>query len=152
MQNLTNFDKLIINLSSNEKKELLEKMEMTFELSQDPLSENNEVIENGFQNFQQEYESLGVIQKIVLFFQSLIRQKDIPSVLKEHKVHVLRKKYFGDCDLADFKNGLLNQNFYNELIKLKDPCRFFRKPLQKIFSYDNKHDFYAFIGGISSFI
>lgn len=148
MDNVTNFDKLIINLSSNEKKELLEKMEMTFELSQESLAVGAEIIDSEFQTFQQEYDSLNILQKVYIFFQSLIKQKDISAVLKEHKVNLLRKKYFGDCELADFKNGLLNQNFYDELKKLKEPCRFFRTPLQKIFSYDNKQDFYAFLGGI----
>jgi len=148
MDNITNFDKLIINLSSNEKKELLEKMEMTFEISQEPLTVHEEVIESDFVNFQQEYESLTIVQKIFLFIQSLVKQKDIPSLLKNHQVNTLRKKYFSNCDYADFKNSLLTQDFYNEFIKLKDPCRFFRKPLQKIFSYDNKQDFYAFIGGV----
>ena len=148
MDNLTNFDKLIINLASDEKKELLEKMEMTFELSQDPLVEQEELIESDFKNFQADYESLNVIQKILIFIQSLVKQKDIPSLLKEHKVQTLRKKYFKDSDLADFKNSLLRQSFYDEIVKLKDPCRFFRNYLQKIFSFDNKQDFYAFIGGI----
>lgn len=148
MENLTNFDKLIINLSSNEKKQLLEKMEMGFELSQESLMENGEVIEDDFQTFQQEYESLSIFVKIYLFFQSLLRQKDIPAILKEYKVNQLRKKHFGNCHLADFKNGLLIQEFYNELVKLKEPCSFFRKPLQKIFMFDNKPDFYAFIGGV----
>ncbi len=148
MDNISNFDKLIINLSSNEKKELLEKMEMTFEISQESLSADDDVIDSEFQTFQQEYDSLNFLQKVYIFLQSLIKQKDIPSVLKDHKVNLLRKKYFGDSELADFKNGLLNQTFYDELMKLKEPCRFFRTPLQKIFSYENKQDFYAFLGGI----
>ena len=148
MDNITNFDKLIINLSSIEKKELLEKMEMTFEISQEPLVGMEEVIISDFQNYQQEYESLTIIQKIILFFKSLVKQKDIPTLLKEHKVNILRKKYFHNSDLADFKNSLLKQSFYDEFIKLKDPIRFFRKYLQKIFTYEDKQDFYAFIGGI----
>ena len=148
MDNLTNFDKLIINLSSNEKKELLEKMEITFDISQEPLAVHEEIEESDFKSFQQEYESLTIIQKIFLFLQSIIAQKDIPSLLKEHKVNILRKKYFNNCDLADFKNSLLKQPFYDELVKLKEPIQFFRKPLQAIFSYDNKRDFYAFIGGV----
>ena len=52
MDNLTNFDKLIINLSSFEKKEMLEKMEMTFELSQEPLVEQNVIPDSDFNNFQ----------------------------------------------------------------------------------------------------
>jgi hypothetical protein len=148
MDNLTNFDKLITNLSSNEKKSLLEKVEITLELSQEPLAAVEEVIDSGLQNFQQEYESLTVLQKILLFIQSLVKQKDIPTLLKEYQVGVLRKKYFANTKLADFKNLQLLQPFYDELSTLKTPCQFFRIPLLHIFSSENKQDFYAFMGGI----
>ncbi len=148
MDNLTNFDKLIINLSSNEKKELIKRMENRFKLSQETLHVEEEVIETGFKSFQEEYESLSVLQKFLLFLQSLVKQKDIPTILKEHKVLVLRRKYFSDCNLADFKSSCLNENFLNKLIQLKEPCLFFKEPLQKAFSNDNKQDFYAFIGGV----
>jgi len=148
MDKLTNFDKLINNLSTIEKKELLEKMELSLDLSQEPLVAQEEVSETEFQQNQLDYESLNVIQKILLFFHSLISQKDIPTLLKEHKVNALRKKYFLNSDLADFKAQVLRKSFYDELVKLKDPCRFFRKPLRKIFSYEGKQDFYAFIGGV----
>ncbi|MBB6479037.1 DUF5312 family protein [Spirochaeta isovalerica] len=148
MDNQTNFDKLIINLSTIEKKELLEKMEMSIDLSQEPLVSQEETAESDFQQNQLDYETLNVLQKIVLFLQSLVKQKDIPTLLKEYKVNLLRKKYFNNSELADFKTQVLKKAFYDELAKLKEPCRFFRKPLRQIFSYDNKQDFYAFIGGI----
>lgn len=148
MDNLTNFDKLITKLSSDEKKSLLEKVEITLELSQEPLVSVEDVIAIDDHNFQQEYESLSIVQKVLLFFQSLVKQKDIPTLLKEHNVSVLRKKYFNNSPLADFKNSLLLQPFYNQLSTLKEPCQFFRTPLQGIFGSENKQDFYAFLGGI----
>ncbi len=107
MDNVTNFDKLIIKLSSNEKKELLSKMERGFELSQEPLVEKQEIIETEYKNFQQEYESLTIFYKIVLFIQSFVKHKDIPTLLKESRIYALRRKHFNDCNRADFKNGLL---------------------------------------------
>lgn len=148
MDNLTNFDKLIINLSTIEKKEMLEKMEISLDLSQEPLVSQEETADGDFQQNQMDYETLNVLQKIVLFLQSLVKQKDIPTLLKEYKVNVLRKKYFHNSNLADFKAQVLKNTFYDELVKLKEPCRFFRKPLRQVFSYDNKQDFYAFVGGI----
>lgn len=148
MDKLTNFDKLIINLSSNEKKELLEKMEMSVELSQEPLIIQEEETERDFQDDMREYESLNVLQKIMIFFQSLLKQKDISTVYKEYKIYILRKKYFGNTNLADFRAQVLTKEFYDEFVKLKEPCRFFRDPLRLVFGKGDKKDFYAFIGGI----
>jgi hypothetical protein len=148
MDKLTNFDKLIINLSTVEKKELLEKMEISVELSQEPLILQEEETEKDFLDDKEEYESLNVLQKIMIFLQSLVKQKDISTVLKEHKVNILRKKYFNNTNLADFRAQVLTKDFYDEFIKLKEPCRFFRDPLRTVFSKGNKKDFYAFIGGI----
>ncbi|MBN1412393.1 MAG: hypothetical protein JW969_16215 [Spirochaetales bacterium] len=139
----TVFEKIVMDLSSDERRELLSKIKKASNVSIEPLSAPSRTL--GKVDFVEEYKSLGFWQRIILFFKSLFRGKTKTVVLEEELLAKLRKKIEKThASLVNFQHRCLLPNMKREFLILMENLIRLREPFQKALGKD-KGAFFAFL-------
>ena len=145
---ITVFDKLVSELSSKERKELLQKIEKSLSLPDEPihyLDEQDDVV-----NVRDVYQSLSLLDKFIILLRSLFTRQNKYILTEVYLVKIkkrdLEKKLPGYFSFAEDK---INGPFCKDLIRIRQSVYVFRNALNSIFSVPQiKKEFYAFIGSL----
>lgn len=138
------FDRLVKDLSSEERRKMIEKMEENIHVSQEPM--DNHVENESVQSIEDEYKALSWLDKLIIFLQSLFLAKDKLELTKKYVVRtVARQLSYLSPDLIDVKHQSLSGEFCKKLKDVADSASFIKHPLSGCFGID-KVKFYALIG------
>ena len=143
----TNFDNLVSQMSSEERKELLAKMR--------PLEADPEVHSlQSAKNPSMPAENLKIeeglrketfIYRIILWLRSIFSSTSVEKLYNDDKIMTLYRKINQEYPgLLDYKGKLLLGIFYEKLSDLKRAADFFRPYLEEI--YKNIGAFYVYLG------
>lgn len=140
------FDRLVAELSNKERRELLQKIERSCAVSDEPL-----VSDDGNQStrdLQREYEALGWLDRLIVFLQALFFKKSRLELTEKILIRQVRstvdRKVPG---VFDFTGELVSGSFCRDVLRLRQAAQVFRSPLTSGFANpQNKRDFYAFVG------
>ncbi|MDR2404700.1 MAG: DUF5312 domain-containing protein [Spirochaetaceae bacterium] len=140
------FNRLALDLSLDERTNLLDKLKNQLSISRDPLYEETAVIPSV--DTEQQYVSLPWYYRLWYFILSLFSGK---TPLKVYEGRELQKLgWIIDArapGLYDVNRGLLLSEFYKELTGLKEGARFFYTVLDSGINRD-KGAFYGFLGSL----
>jgi hypothetical protein len=144
MQAPTVFDKLVRGLSSDERRELLFRIEQSIPGVSEPLVEEPDV---SSVDVEREYNKLTLLQRIFMFLRSIFTGKDRDSLVHEYLLRDLGH----DLDvrlgkLIDIRNRVFLPAFYLELQQLADSVRVLREPINLVMS-SQKASFMAYLCG-----
>ncbi|MEW5814017.1 MAG: DUF5312 family protein [Spirochaetota bacterium] len=140
------FDKLVMQLSTSERKELLEKFRISFSAGNEPLFEEDEA--RAEVDLEIEYKQAGFLTRLCVFLKSIFSGKELLVVFEERLLKNIEKRiekvYPG---LVHFKENFFLSPLYTEIEALRNAITFLRFPLEKAMGKD-KMDFIAFLGGM----
>ncbi|MBN1797426.1 MAG: hypothetical protein JW822_02545 [Spirochaetales bacterium] len=144
MAELSSFDRLVQELSLTQRKELLERIERSAKISQEPLI--TILPEKTQDDIQAVYEHLSLFKKILLFLKALFAGKKKQEILEEVLLNRLKKQIAHQTHgLVDFKYSLFLEEMKNELDELSKAAFFFKNAMLKCFGKE-KSNFIAFLG------
>jgi hypothetical protein len=146
MQANTVFDRLVSDLSREERKEMLEKLENTVCLTEEPLG--GEDIPPGDVDIEKIHKALGVFQRIFLFFYTLFTGRSREEVIEKRLLNDLAREIQKTSPtIIDFKRRVFLPSFAEDILILQEAAAFFFPVLRKIMG-PNKTDFIAFVAGV----
>ena len=138
------FDRLVKDLSSEERRKMIEKMEENINVSQDPLvfSVENE----SAKSMEDEYALLSWLDKVVIFLKKLFFHQDKLELTKNIVVgRIYRQVVSVNPGLIDIKHQSFSGKVSEMIDDLKDSVDFLKSPLSICFSMD-KVSFYSLMG------
>lgn len=138
------FDGLVKDLSSEERRKMIEKMEQNIHVSHEPMGN---VVENElFQSIDDVYASLSWLDKLIIFIQSLFLAKERNELTKKHMVKGLsRQVETVSSEFFDVKHGAANGEFCRIIRDLYKSAEKLKAPLTVCFGVD-KVKFYSLMG------
>jgi hypothetical protein len=140
------FNRLAFELSLEERKSLLEKLNNQSNISQDPLY--SEVVEGSSVTMEDQYTQLPWYYRLLFFLWSIFRNRPPVKVYEDREIAKLGKLIGAQSPgIYDYNHGLLLPEFYKELLALKEGSRFFFAALDTGVNRD-KGSFYAFLGSL----
>ncbi len=143
MEERSVFDRLVKSLSSDDRAELLNKIQRSVTLSYEPLNEEVEET-GGFDPFT-EISSLNSWQRLLLFLKSIFTKKDKITLIEETCLKRLgaqiEKRNRG---LIDYRRSLFTEKMFFELSLLKDGLALLRRPFTLALG-EKKSEFFAFL-------
>ncbi len=146
MQANTVFDKLVKDLSRDERRRMLEKIGSLFSISEEPLAEEEPASPSV--DLDQTYANLGLMAKLVIFLKTLFSGRTREDVLEERLLsdvaREIHRRYPG---LLDTSRGLVLPAFVEEVKNLRENIAVFVPVLGKIMG-PQKTDFVAFLAGL----
>ena len=144
MAEKNSFDQLVSGLSSDERKEMLQKMQGA---GGDPEQESLAPIDLGGDesiSFEVQLKNESIFFRLWLWIKSLITNTPSETLFNDYKVaEIARNIERAAPDVIDYKRKLLVSTFFNRLTDLKK-CADFFKPYCSLI--DNEGDFYVFLG------
>jgi len=146
MKEISVFDKLVSELSQSERQNMLERIESSVILSDEPVYEESQK-EEGYVSLDSELLNLGLFKKIILLIQAVFTGKKAVDIIKERNLKAIARNIEERIPgLINYKQGRLSAKFHLRLTNLKEKMRQFTDVLDSIFS-KNKSDFFAFMAG-----
>jgi hypothetical protein len=145
MQQNSTFDRLVSELSAEERIEMLKDIESNVTIDEEPLLKSSE---SEYEvNIEGEYRKLGFIKKFFLFIKSILRQRDVVDVFEDS----LMKSIAEDVERAskgifDSRRRTLSAGFADEIKCLGDSLSVFVEPLSRAFGAE-KTEFVSFLAG-----
>ncbi|GAB4365560.1 MAG: DUF5312 domain-containing protein [Spirochaetales bacterium] len=137
------FDHLVSELTSEERKHLLERIQNLHPLSQEPMvsvQEEEEV------DFEKEYRALGFLERILLWIRAFFTRKVREEILEEYLVKKLGKDFQRKAPgILDLKHRLLLPTFAERVEQLKAPLSVLGSFLSSL-SGSRRNQFIAFLG------
>ena len=145
--NSNSFDRLVANLSSGEREDLLEKMRASSSVETESLVSENRIVREENISFADRIKAESVFYRVWLWIKSLFASTPVEVLYNEHLVSVTSKQIERDFPgLADYKRSMLLSAFYDKLNDLKLCADFFRP---YIASEDKDEDaFLIFLGSL----
>ncbi len=138
------FDRLVKDLSGEERRKMIEKMEKNIDVSQEPMVfavENDSV-----NSIQEEYSSLSWLDKLIIFIKSLFMHKDKLELTKNVMVdRIARQIVSVNPDLIDMRHRSVSGKMSEMVADLHESVDFIRSPLSVCFGMD-KILFYSIMG------
>lgn len=138
------FDRLVTQLSTDERKELLSKMRGEVYVPDIPSAVDDEADDGG----SVDYGTPGFLERLLLFFVALFSgkpQHEVRETMVFRKAaRDLENKYPG---VVDFSRTVLLKGFKEALMEIASGFSIFSEPLQQI-TGGTKDEFYAFLGGL----
>ena len=145
--NRSAFDKLVAGMDSEERSNMLEKINQSA-VSVVQLTEDENKIPEKNVTLHIRFRGESAFYRILLWFRSLIEKKNPEKIYNEDVLASMARRINRDHPgIVNHKNGLLDSVFYEHLRSLKSAAEFF-KPYFNIID-DNPGDFYVFL---SSFV
>ncbi|MFW6360212.1 MAG: DUF5312 family protein [Spirochaetota bacterium] len=147
MEEQSRFDRLVKNLSKNERHDLLDKLRTVTKptLSQEPLKIIEE--ESGSFDYNKAFQQLSWIERLFLFLRVMFTSDTREELLEEMILAKLSKQVERNySNIYSHSNSELAANFYWSVKKLQDRLSFLREPLRKSLAAQKK-DFFAFLVG-----
>jgi hypothetical protein len=139
-------NRLAFELSLEERKGLLEKLNSQSNISQAPLY--SDVVEDSSVNMEDQYTQLPWYYRLLFFLWSIFKNKPPVKVYEDREVVKLGKRIEAqNPGMYDYTHGLLLPAFYKALLALKEGARFFFAALDTGVNRD-KGGFYAFLGSL----
>ncbi|HOX48493.1 MAG TPA: DUF5312 family protein [Spirochaetales bacterium] len=147
MPERTVFDGLVSELSSSERRELLQRIAAAAKVSQEPLF-NAEALPSPSSPAVSRLSELGLVKRLVLFFRRLFSGKSLEELLEADELkEIAHRVDIRAPGLVDYRRGILLEGFLEELKRLRDAARFFYGVLDRSVERD-KGAFFAFLGTI----
>lgn len=141
------FDRLVSELSIEERIELLERIKSRTPVSDEPLFPESALASSRIKAAAH-VEELGFLAKIVLFFRKLFSGKSREELLRLDALKEIgRRVDYSHPGIFDRKHGLLLSPAAAEFRELRDAARFFYDVLDRSIEKD-KAAFYAFLASI----
>ena len=145
--NRSAFDKLVAGMDSEERSNMLEKLNQSA-VSVVQLSETENQLPEKNTSLHIRFKEESAFYRLLLWFRSLIEKKNPEKIYNEDVLASMARRINRDHPgILNHKNGLLDSVFYEHLRALKSAAEFF-KPYFNIID-DNPGDFYVFL---SSFV
>ncbi len=147
MEEQSRFDRLVKNLSKNERHDLLDKLRTATKpaLSQEPLKIIEE--ESGSFDYNKAFQQLSWIERLFLFLRVMFTSDTREELLEEMILAKLSKQVERNySNIYTHSSGELAANFYWSVKKLQDRLSFLREPLRQSLAAQKK-DFFAFLVG-----
>ncbi len=138
------FNRLVKDLSNEERLKMLEKIEQNIQISQEPMEFN---VENGpVKSLEQSYSELSWLEKALIFIKTLFLGKDKFELTKNHLLKGLQRRIqYMNSQFFNIKLESATNEFYEVLSDLNKSVEFIRKPLADCFNAD-KVSFYLLLG------
>ncbi len=146
MPDVSVFEKLVGQLSSKERREMLANIKRSLSVSDEPLAFSEEAEPEV--NLADEYAKLSFFRKLVLFFKKMMTGKNVleltEALLIRELAKTIERTYPG---LFGAVSGQLFTSMFEELNSLHEAVSMFKIPLDKALS-TYKSDFFAFLGSM----
>jgi len=140
------FDRLVRELSNEERREMLDRILSSVHVSQDSLSAPVEDEEQF--DYTKMYQDVSFFQKIIIFLKALFSRRDKFEVMEDIYLERISKQVMKSYPgLVSFKEGEFLPAFFEELRSLKEAASVFSRVIQET-SEQQRMDFIAFLGGI----
>ncbi len=137
------FSQLSSRLSPNEREDLLQKIRQAASFSTEPFLIETE--NRGPVDIEYEYEQLGLLTKIIIFFISLFSSRERNNVAEEYFVkRLIREIQREHPKLIDVSGNAALSTMYREIESLENAAAVFRTPLQTALEGE-KQEFTAFL-------
>jgi hypothetical protein len=142
-----NFNKLISNLSVEERHGLLERLKSQSSLSAEPLyNEESTAVPSG--DFETGYSKLPWFYRLWYYIVSLFKSKSPAKIFEDSRVSLLGSKIEEKTPgLYDYQNGMLLPLFYRQMEKLKEASHFFYSALDASVNRD-RGAFFSFLSSL----
>lgn len=112
------FDRLVEELTPDERKSLLERIQQLHPISEEPVVSN--IQEEAEVDFEREFQALGLVEKILLWIRAFFTRRIREEVLEEHLVKKLSRELQRKAPgMVDTKRKLLLPPFAERVEKLK---------------------------------
>ena len=145
MQGDSVFDRLSHELSRDERREMLEKIESTLAVSEEPLYRRKKE-DDAPVLMDREFRALPWWSRLWLMIRSLFTGTSRTRLTEEYCLRNLQRRIEKSAPGSfDFQRGLVGSAGYRDLKGLKESVRVFRGPLQRALN-EEKTEFYAFLG------
>jgi hypothetical protein len=138
------FDRLVKDLSSDERRKMIEKMEGNISVSQEPMVF---AVENeSLKSIEEEYASLSWLDKLIIFIKTVIFRKNKLEITKNVMVdRIARQVITVNPDLIDMKHRSVSGKMSEMVDDLRQSVDFIRSPLSICLGMD-KTLFYSLMG------
>ena len=145
--NRSAFDKLVAGMDSQERSDMLEKINQS-EVSVVQLVETENPFPDKNMTLHIRFKGESPFYRFILWFRSLIEKKDPEKIYNEDVLASMARRINRDHPgILNHRNGLVDSVFYEHLRSLKTSADFFKPYFTMI--DDNPGDFYVFL---SSFV
>lgn len=144
MQAPSVFDKLVRGMSSDERRELLFRIEQSVPGVSEPLIEEPDV---SAVDVEREYNKLTLLQRIIMFLKALFSGKDRESLVHEHLIRELGHELDARLSkLIDVRSRVFLPSFYLALQELAEAVSVLREPIASVMG-SHKASFMAYLCG-----
>lgn len=144
MQAPSVFDSLVRGMSSDERRELLFRIEQSVPGVTEPLTEEPDVTAV---DVEREYNKLTLLQRIIMFVKALFLGKDRESLVHEHLLRELGHELDARISkLVDVRNRVFLPQFYLALQELAQAVAVLREPISMVMG-PQKASFMAYLCG-----
>ncbi len=138
------FDRLVKDLSSEDRLKMIEKIEQNIHVNQDPIDIN---VENEVSStVEEQYKVLNWLEKLVIFIKMLFLKQNKYELTKKYMLHaVARRIQYMNSQYFNVKNESVTPEFFTIVSDLAKLVGHIRKPLEECFNND-KMMFYLLLG------
>jgi hypothetical protein len=139
------FERLVQDLSSDERKEMIQKLTQQTSISDAPLMDmESDVVE---MDWERGLESFGFFKRIWIYIKTFFSGYQLKDMVEKQMLGDLARS-IEKClpGMVNFNVGYFGGGFYEELAQLVSALRFFRGPLDRAMG-DEKGEFFAFLVG-----
>ena len=142
------FDVLVSELSTDERRDLLERITRGSQISGEPLYPPSSLPRAEHADYDSRLTDLGFLPRLVLFLRSVFRGKSREELIREDDLKEIARKVEATFPgLVDRRRSLLLAPFAGELRRLRDSARFFYETLDRSVEKD-RASFYAFLASL----
>ena len=142
------FDNLVAELSTTERRDLLQRLKSSAAVSTEPLYGPSSLPRTAHPDSAVRIAELGVLSRLVLFLKSVFTGKSREEILREEDLREIGRRVESRFpELLDRRRDLLLEGMADEIRRLRDSARFFYEVLDRSVEKD-KAAFFAFLGSI----
>ncbi len=148
MSDNSSFDDLVLSLSSEERRAMLERLQQASILSAEPLFDVTPVYSAPNKTVEQRLSRLSAFDRIMLALRRLFTGSGYKGILDARDLrHIARAVESDNGSLIDYRRKLLLSSFLDQILSLKLSARYFYEVLSRSFDKD-KEAFVAFLASI----
>ncbi len=146
MKHETAFDRLVRNLSSEERQLMLDRIRAIEVRDNQPLIMEETAVTY---DSREDFARLGFWSRLIIIIKSLLTGSDRYELVEESAIQRLAKELeHSTPSLLSYQDGELGHGFYDRIVALEGALAFLKQPLKNALGND-KEDFVAFYGGWS---